>query len=233
MVNVNLSSKEIAKKAAAKAAAALIQDGMIVGLGTGSTAQFFIESLIERCRDEKLKIAAVTTSKRSYSQAKTGGIPLYDVNEIIKVDITVDGADEIDSKKRMIKGGGGALLREKIVANMSNEMIVIVDPDKLVTHLGKFPLPIEIATFGYMATLHHMQELGFNGLLRLDSQGGLYLTDNGNYIVDVALKYPCVDPEAQNTLLQSIPGVLETGFFLGFAGRVLVGHPDGHVDVLL
>ncbi len=230
-MDIIMNDKEKGKRAAGRAAAAFIEDGMTVGLGTGSTAAYFIERLIERCREEKLKVVALATSERSYAQAKAGGICLYDVNQMNTLDITVDGADEIDHRKRMIKGGGGALLREKIVANMSHEMVVIVDSSKYVEQLGAFPLSIEILPFAYKATLHQLQSLGFNGTLRKNSSGIPYVTDNGNYIVDISLNYPCVNPEQENLKLQSIPGVLETGFFFEMAGRVVIGHSDGHVEI--
>lgn len=224
---------ELAKKSAGKAAAALIVDGMTVGLGSGSTAACFIESLIERCHKEHLKISAVATSEKSSKQALEGGIPLCDINSLKVIDITVDGADEIDQKKRMIKGGGGALLREKIIANMSNEMVVIVIPEKVVKNLGKFPLPIEVVPFAHKVTLYQIEKLGCQGSFRLDSKKQLYVTDNGNYIIDVKFSEPLKKPELTNTLLKSIPGVVETGFFFDLAGRVIVGHSNGHVDVIM
>lgn len=226
-----ISSEQIAKEAVGKAAADLIKDGMIVGLGTGSTAACFIRSLIERCRGG-LKISAVATSERSERQAREGGIPILDINLLPSLDIVVDGADEIDGSKRMIKGGGGALLREKIVANMAREMIVIVDDHKVVKQLGAFPLPVEIVAFANEVTLHKIQALGYAGTFRCQSNGNLYLTDNGNYIVDIQFKKLLFFPEKDNDLLRSIPGVVETGFFFNMAGRVLVGHQDGSVGMI-
>lgn len=225
----DLSQK--AKQAAAKAAAELVQDGMLVGLGTGSTAGFFIESLIERCRNG-LKVQAVPTSERSANQAIKGGIPLCDIDRVTSLDLTVDGADEIDSQKRMIKGGGGALLREKIVAGMSREMVVVVDEGKLVDYLGNTLLPLEIATFAHAATLHKVCNLGYRGSIRITPDGRPYFTDNGNYIIDVAFDQPLGFPEEDQKILQAIPGVLETGFFFGLAGRVIVGRSAGVVEVL-
>jgi ribose 5-phosphate isomerase A len=223
---------DIAKQAAGKAAVNYIQDGMLIGLGTGSTASYFIDALIERCHTTTLKIHAVATSERSYQQAKSGGISLYDINQITQLDMTIDGADEIDRKKQMIKGGGGALLREKIVAYMSQEMVVIVDDTKLVEYLGCFPLPVEILPFAYQSTLNQIHLLGFQGRLRQDAQGQLYVTDNGNYIVDIVTKHPFQNPQQDHALLKSIPGVIETGFFLNMAGRVIVGHNDGSIDII-
>lgn len=222
-------TKEKAKRAAGKVAAELIQNGMLVGLGTGSTTAFFIESLIERCKNNGLKITAFPTSERSAKQAIAGGISLCNENNTVRLDMTVDGADEIDPKKRIIKGGGGALLREKIVASMSGEMIVIVDQSKLVDRLGRFPLPLEIVPFAYQATLHKICALGYEANLRLSDEGKLFVTDNGNYIIDITFPNQCSCPEKVEKTLKQIPGVLETGFFFGLAGRVIVGHFDGTI----
>lgn len=223
---MTLKSSEIAKKAAAKAASELIQEGMIIGLGTGSTALFFIEYLIDRHRNG-LKISAVATSEESYKKALEGGIPMLDINSLTFLDVTVDGADEIDKNRQMIKGGGGALLREKIVATMSKEMIVIVDSTKVKESLGQFPLPIEITPFAHAVTIHHLNALGWKGHLRLTKEKKAYFTDNGNLIYDIQLDYPCEDPKRINDEIRNIPGVVETGFFLDLAGRVITGFPDG------
>lgn len=224
---MNFSDPQNGKRAAGIAAAALVEDGMLVGLGTGSTATFFIESLIERCRTSDLQIQAIATSDRSARQAAAGGIALLDPATISTLDITVDGADEIDKQKRMIKGGGGALLREKIVATSSGEMIVIVDESKVVDHLGGFPLPLEVAAFAYNATLYKVCSLGYDGAMRKTKDGQLYITDNGNYIIDITFPHRCISPEKDQAALKAIPGILETGFFLGIAGRVIVGQNDG------
>lgn len=223
-------SIDAAKKAAGEKAAALIQNDMIVGLGTGSTVFYFIESLIKRCK-QGLKIQAVASSARSLEQAKAGGIPLIDINKIIAIDLTVDGADEIDSKKQMIKGGGGALLREKIVAAMSREMVVIVDETKCVSHLGKQKLPIEILPFGHSATIHKLNQRGYRGHLRSTSQNTPYITDNSNYIYDVQLDSSKAHPLEDHEKIKQIPGVLETGFFFNLAGRIIVGFLDGRVVI--
>lgn len=220
-----------AKKQVGAYAAAMVSDGMTIGLGTGSTAECFIDSLIERCRNG-LKIRAVATSERSYRQAMSGGIPFADVNKVEQLDLCFDGADEIDPLKRMIKGGGGALLREKIVAGMSKEMIVLVDRNKLVSNLGSFPLPVEIVAFGLASTVAKIEHLGFSGKLRLSQDGKLYVTDEGHHIYDIDLGMKSSEPEEIEAELILIPGVMETGFFLGYAGRVIVGNLDGTVDVI-
>lgn len=230
MPDENILQAQTAKKSAGYAAATFVKDGMIVGLGTGSTAVFFIEKLIERCR-EGLKVLAVATSARSESMARKGGISIIDINTISSIDLTVDGADEIDKEKRMIKGGGGALLREKIVASMSKEMIVVVDESKLVDRLGKFPLPVEIIPFAYTATIHRIEQLGYNGGLRLNSFGDVYLTENGNYIYDIHFKTLIHDSEKLHHQLREIVGVVESGLFIHLAGRVVIGYKDGHVEI--
>lgn len=224
------NSLDAAKIAAAKAAVAFVQDGMIVGLGTGSTASFFIGSLIQRC-SEGLKIQAVATSERSLQQAVAGGIPIANLNDLTAIDLDVDGADEIDAQKRMIKGGGGALLREKIIASMSHEMIAIVDESKVVTHLGAFPLPVEIIPFGYKGTIHKIESLGYAGKLRMQEKtNNLYITDSGNFIFDINFPTLLESPEHEDEKLRSLPGVVETGFFFHLAGKVLIGHMDGTVE---
>jgi len=229
---MNTQEKQNAKQAAAKAAAQLVQNGMLVGLGTGSTAALFIESLIERCQREPLHIRAFPTSERSAKQAQAGGIPLCDETVITHLDLTIDGADEVDEHKRMIKGGGGALLREKITASMSTEMIVIIDPEKLVSSLGHFPLPVEIIPFACQATLQRIRRLGCDVCLRQTQEGTRYITDNHNYLVDLTFPNGIASPEKAEAELKKIPGVVETGFFLQLAGRVLIGYPDGSVKVL-
>lgn len=223
-----------AKEAAGRAAAELIQNGMSVGIGTGSTVAFFIARLGERCK-EGLQIQAVATSKRSAELAKKSGIPLLDVldeNAVEKLDMSVDGADEIDKAGQMIKGGGGALLREKIVVAMTEHMIIIVDEKKCVDALGTFPLPLEISCFCYQATLKHLKNAGFDPRMRKNKDGGLFLTDNGNFITDLHLKKPIENLDKLNTELQNITGVMETGLFLNFKPTVLIGHSDGKTTTL-
>lgn len=229
MTDLHIQPLEIAKEKAGRFAADFVQEDMLVGLGTGSTAAYFIARLSERCR-QGLKIHAVATSTRSMQQALACGIPMVDIGAITTLDLTVDGADEVDSHKRMIKGGGGALLREKIVASMSRELVVIVDESKVVTRLGECPLPVEIIPFGYRATLYKLEQLGYTGTLRT-SERQLFLTDNSNLIYDVRFPQGCRDPERDHERIRSIPGVIDTGFFFNMAGRVVVGFKDGRVEV--
>lgn len=223
-------STDAIKKAVGYKAAEFVQQGMLVGLGTGSTAYYFIERLSQRIQ-EGLKIHAVASSERSFQQAKENGVPMLDIDEISSLDLTVDGADEIDPQKRMIKGGGGALVREKIAAAMSREMIVIVDETKLVPSLGKCKLPVEVIPFAKNATFRHIAKAGYLGEFRKKPDGSLYLTDNGNLIIDIHFEKLRDAPEKDHETLIHIPGVVDTGFFFNLAGRVLVGFNDGQVVV--
>lgn len=223
---------DIGKKAAAKVAVEMVKPGMLLGLGTGTTIKFFIEGLAERCK-EGLEVYTVSTSERSADAARSLGIPSVDIDTLESLDMTVDGADEIDEKKQMIKGGGGALTREKIVAKMSKEMVVIVDASKCVKTLGSsFSLPVEIMAFAWRATVKHLAEMQLEGQLRLNKDRTPYVTDNGNYIYDIAKETLCGNLENLNSSILSIPGVIETGFFFNMAGRVIVGNPDGSVKIL-
>lgn len=229
MTNTKAKNPLLAKKAAGEAAAALVQEGMRVGLGTGSTAAFFIDSLALRCQ-KGLTITAVATSRDSHQRALAAGIPLIDGSQLESLDLTVDGADEIDPYKRMIKGGGGALLYEKIAANCSKELVIIVDESKLVKHLGKMALPVEIVPFGYRSVLHKIQQLGYQAQLRKGSSNDPFISDAGHYIADIYFKELLRNPEEVHHQLLAIPGVVETGFFFNLAGRVIVGYDDGRVQ---
>jgi ribose 5-phosphate isomerase A len=221
------------KQLAGYKAAEFIESGMIVGLGTGSTAKYFIEKLIKRKEQNKnFSIQVVASSSKSLEQAKKGGLFVADINKLHSIDITVDGADEIDQKKRMIKGGGGALLREKIVASMSREMIVIVDESKKVSFLGKRKLPVEVIPFCSIATLTAIEKLGLNAQFRQnETTKELYITDNGNYIIDIHFSHLLEKPEEEHARLKEIPGVVETGFFFHLAGRVITAYKDGQVII--
>lgn len=221
---------EAIKKAVGYKAAELVQEGMLIGLGTGSTAFFFIERLIQRCEDG-LQIHAVASSEHSYKQAKTGKIPLINIEKISALDMTFDGADEIDPQKRMIKGGGGAHVREKIIANMSHELVVIVDESKLVQDLGKCKLPVEVLPFAHLVTLHNIEKAGYKAEFRTLADNSLFVTDNNHFIIDIHFDKPCKHPEQDHEILIHIPGVIDTGFFFNLAGRVVVGFSDGQVVV--
>ncbi len=223
-------SNDKAKKAVGCAAADLIENNMKVGLGTGSTAYFFIERLIERTK-QGLKISAVATSRRSSKQAKKGGIQIIEPNDLLTLDVDVDGADEIDPEMRMIKGGGGALLKEKIIASASKEMIIVIDESKLVDRLGKHVIPIEIIPFAFNATITRLEEKGYKGRLRSGEDGKVYVTDNENYIFDVQLPKPTDTPEKIEREIIDIAGVVETGFFLNLASKVIIGYHDGRIEM--
>lgn len=219
------------KRKVARAAADLVESGMLVGLGTGSTATHMIERLMERQSREGLSFTAVATSLASENQARAGGIPLVDIDTVTTIDLTIDGADEIDHRKRMIKGGGGALLREKLIATASKEMIVIVDENKLVENLGAYGLPVELIPFGYQLTMSHLANLGYQGDLRLNPDGSPFKTDNHNYIIDIHFEKPLENPEKVEEDIRHTVGVVETGFFFEQAGRVYIGYQNGEIEV--
>ncbi|KHL95546.1 ribose 5-phosphate isomerase [Paenibacillus sp. IHB B 3415] len=217
------------KQLAAEKAVEYVQDGMKVGLGTGSTAYWAIRKLGERV-SEGLNISAVATSQASEDQARELGIPLVAFGEVDSLDLTIDGADELDGALQLIKGGGGALLREKIVAMGSTRMIVVADESKAVTTLGKFPLPVEIVPFAWEWTVADLAKLGCKPELRR-SGGELYKTDNGNYIADC--RFEAIDSAADLALaLQRIPGVVEHGLFIGIADMAVIGKNDGTIEII-
>lgn len=216
--------QEDKKKNAGIKAAEYIKDGMIVGLGTGSTAKYLVERVGELVKGG-LKIQAVATSKATEEQARELGISLLDVNDVEYLDIAIDGVDEIDKDFNATKGGGGALFREKIVASLAKEVIWIMDDSKLVDSIGDFPLPVEILPYGYKVTLKRLKDLGLNPVMRLKNNE-LYVTDNGNYIADLHMSAP-VDVKDIKEKLDNTVGVLETGQFLNVCNRIIVGTDDG------
>lgn len=225
-------SSEHFKRAAAQAALSLVEPGMRLGLGTGSTAAHFVEVLGARVR-EGLTIRAVPTSEATRRQAEACGIAVTTLDELPKLDLTVDGADEVDPALRLIKGGGGALLREKIVAAASARMVVIADHGKRVETLGRFPLPVEVAVFGSSVTRRRIADVcrditGADDLRwRTSGDGGdLYRTDGGNLILDCALGR-IDDPDRLASALKQIPGVVDHGLFIGYCDTAFLGGPDG------
>lgn len=218
------------KRIAAEHAAGFIQNGMKVGLGTGSTAYYAIVTIGERVRSG-LSIEAVATSQASEQLARELGIPLVPIEQARQLDITIDGADELDDRLRLIKGGGGALLREKMTAYNSKRLIIIADESKRVPRLGGFPLPVEVVTFAKEWTVRSLEALGADVKLRLDGQGDLYRTDNGNYIADCS--FGVIDaPEELAHELQRIPGVVEHGLFISMADMAVIGCGDGAIQTL-
>lgn len=211
-----------AKEAAAEAAASLVLDGMVVGLGTGTTAKFAVAALGRRMR-EGLRFVGIPTSEATASQARSLGIPLSTLGDHPSIDLTIDGADEVDLKTRnLIKGRGGALLREKIVASASKQLVIIADESKLVEKLGsKMPVPVEVIPFGWQSTARKLEALGCKSTLR---EG--FTTDSGHYILDCNFG-SIANPETLARQIDSITGVVEHGLFLGLVTRLLIATGSG------
>ncbi|MFP1644091.1 ribose-5-phosphate isomerase RpiA [Pontitalea aquivivens] len=231
-----LSPIDKAKFAAARRAVDFIEDGMRVGLGTGSTAAWMVRCLGELVREEGLRITGVPTSTRTADLARQLGIRVVSLDEAKWLDLTIDGADEFDNELNLIKGGGGALLQEKIVATASDRMIVIADAAKEVAQLGAFPLPVEVVPFGWQTTralieetLVSMDVLGRNTTLRVNGSQP-FVTDEGNYIVDLHLNR-IGNPRQLGLMLNQIPGVVENGLFIDICDVVIIGHGDGTVEL--
>lgn len=226
-----LTKTDELKEAAARAALDLVTEGMRLGLGTGSTAARFVAALGERVA-QGLNVLCVPTSEATREQAVKLGIPITTLDETPRLDLTIDGADEIDAELRMIKGGGGALLREKIVATASDRMVVVADESKLVSVLGAFPLPVEVVRFGLMATIGLIEaiaaETGCHGAITLrPGQGEApFVTDQGNLILDCAFS-SIPEPEVLAFSLKRVPGVIEHGLFLGLADLAIVAGKGG------
>jgi len=214
------------KQMAGIEAAKYVTDGMIVGLGTGSTAKFMVDEIGRRVKEEGLSIVGVTTSKETERQAQELGIPLKGIDEVPYVDLTIDGADEISEDFQGIKGGGAALLFEKIVATYSKQCIWIVDESKLVKKLGKFPLPVEVIPYGSQQLVHLFEEKGFAPVLRTTPAGDILVTDGGHYIIDLHLE-EIADPMALGAYLDQLVGVVEHGLFLNIVSTVIVGGEEG------
>ena len=222
-----MSNAVTEKKNAALKAVEQVQSGMILGLGTGSTGYFGTEAIGEQWQAGILKdIRAIPTSEATASQAGSYGIPLLELADVDRIDLTIDGADEFDPQLRLIKGGGGALFREKLVAFASDKMLVISDASKEVKHLGAFPLPVEVLPKAIRLVQRVLTEKGCHPVLRTQKDGSPYLTDNQNYILDCHLG-EIDEPEQLDLMLHMVPGIVETGLFLGLATQVIVGQGDG------
>ncbi|OGN62145.1 MAG: ribose 5-phosphate isomerase A [Chlamydiae bacterium RIFCSPHIGHO2_12_FULL_49_11] len=215
---------ETQKKAVGTFAVSMVHSGMKIGIGTGSTVHYFIKALLEKNRLSPLSLQVVCTSKASENELK-GTFPLLSNTLDTPPDITFDGADRIDDEFRLIKGGGGALFREKMVALVSKENVVLVDESKWSNPLSGFPVAIEIAAFGMFSTISRLQKLGYRGMLR---EG---VTDNGNRIFDIAFDGPIHRPEEHHSAIKSVAGVLETGFFFDTVKTAIVGLKSGKVEV--
>ncbi len=216
------------KKLAGEKATEYIRDGMILGLGSGSTASYMINKVGELVRDG-LRIKAVPTSRHTEILMRELNIPLVSIDEISHIDLAIDGVDEIDHRFNAIKGGGGALFREKIVAGMAESVIWIMDASKMVDQLGAFPLPVEVLPFGYTHVITKLNEFSFNPALR-KADGKPYVTDNGNYIVDLHIGSPMDIPDVAG-ILNATVGVLETGLFLNMCDRMVVGTNEGVMTI--
>ena len=227
---MTIDPADAAKRRAAEEALKLVEPGMRLGLGTGSTARHFVDLLGARVR-AGLDVLCVSTSEATQTQAAGLGIPLSTLDETPALDLTIDGADEFDGRLRLIKGGGGALLREKIVATASTRMVVIADASKEVATLGRFPLPVEVVPFGLAATRAAVEavaaETGCRGAITLrHTAGRVFVTDGGHYILDCAFG-AIPDPEGLASRLVAVPGVVEHGLFIGLAQAVYVADTAG------
>ena len=218
------------KQLAAEQAVTYIKSGMMVGLGTGSTAAFAIQEIGRRVKEEGLQIRAIATSDRSEEMAKEFNIPIVGFADFDTINITIDGADEVDENLNIIKGGGGALLREKIVSVQTETNIIIVDESKLVVHLGKFPLPVEVVPFALTVVDRKLQKLGCTTVLR-KKELEVYVTDNKNYILDCHFG-KITDPAALEQTINAITGVVDNGLFIKRASFVIAAYNDGNIRTL-
>ena len=219
------------KEIAGRKAVDLVEDGMRLGLGTGSTVHFSILRLAERIRSEGIEVRCVPTSVDTERKAAALGIPLVPLDEVEQIDLTIDGADEIDARFDMIKGGGGALLREKVVASISRREAIVVGASKVVDRLGTtFPLPVEVVPFAIAPVSRALARLGCTPVLR-QAQGKPRLTDNGNAILDCRFEQGIPDAAQLEKRIASIPGVVESGLFVGLAHVLFIGREDGTCEV--
>lgn len=225
-----LTPEEI-KKNAGHYAADLVEQGMSFGLGTGSTVYWLIQELGKRVAGG-LEIRAIPTSLQTAQLAREAGIPLADMNEIDSLPLAIDGADEIDPYGQLIKGGGGALLQEKIVASAADKFVIIADQSKLVPRLGAFPLPVEVIPFGYKQVIRRIMDSGLCHEVKLREKNGQpFITDHQHYILDCRFK--AIEHSLFiNAALENIAGVVETGLFLNMASQAIIGHEDGKIEVI-
>ncbi len=221
-----------AKEAAGRRAAELVRDGMTVGLGTGSTVAFVLERLAERIKAERITLRGVPTSLDTERRSRALGIPLIELDEVESIDLTLDGADEIDHAFDMIKGGGGALLREKVVASLSAREVIVADRSKLVERLGvRFPLPVEVVPFARAPVARALVRLGATPVLRLSGAREPVITDNGNQLLECRFPGGIEDARALELELDRIPGVVESGLFVGLAHALVIGEDDGRTEL--
>ncbi|MBF2453806.1 ribose-5-phosphate isomerase RpiA [Listeria seeligeri] len=218
------------KKIAGEKACEWVKDGMVVGLGTGSTVYYTIEKLGELVQ-QGLKITGVATSEQTARQAEKLGIPLKSLNDVAEIDITIDGADEVNGAFQGIKGGGGALLREKMVAEASRLNIWVVGEEKLVDSLGNFPLPLEVIPFGWKQIQRSLEKEGIQTTLRKQQNKEIYQTNNGNYILDI-VNQTFINPVEWQEKLAQIPGVVEQGLFLNYVDIIICGKANGEIKLI-
>lgn len=223
---MNQSTQNNLKKEAGEKAAELVKSNMIIGLGTGTTVSYLVDALGPRVQSGELDFTAVTTSTRTANQARTYGIKIVDIDDVDRIDLTIDGADEIDPHFNGIKGGGGALLWEKIVAINSDHYVWIVDESKMVQKLGRFPLPVEVIPFGSGQVLNLFKERGYNPTLRMGDNGQPFKTDEDNVILDLHLE-EIEDPVTLARDLITTVGVVEQGLFIDMVDEVIVATPQG------
>lgn len=220
---MDISTVNRLKDAAAEAAVQQLESGMVVGLGSGTTATLAVDAIGKRVK-EGLRITGVPTSEKTAAQARALSIPLIELGASVAIDITIDGADEVETGSlNLIKGGGGNQLREKLVAVSSARLLIVVDESKVVGKLGShFAIPVEVVRFGWQTTAKRLRGLGVNPRLRLDAGGEPFITDDGNYILD-CVSGPIPSPGALQTELDSVVGVVEHGLFIGIASQAIVG----------
>ncbi|MBC1533631.1 ribose-5-phosphate isomerase RpiA [Listeria seeligeri] len=218
------------KKIAGEKACEWVKDGMVIGLGTGSTVYYTIEKLGELVQ-QGLKITGVATSEQTARQAEKLGIPLKSLNDVAEIDITIDGADEVNGAFQGIKGGGGALLREKMVAEASRLNIWVVGEEKLVDSLGSFPLPLEVIPFGWKQIQRSLEKEGIQTTLRKQQNKEIYQTNNGNYILDI-VNQTFINPVEWQEKLAQIPGVVEQGLFLNYVDIIICGKANGEIKLI-
>lgn len=222
----------IGKEVAGRKAVDYIQSGMVVGLGTGSTAFYFIDELAKRyAAGELTNLRCVSTSTNTEDLAQDRGLPTVSLDEVQHIDVLVDGADETLRTFSGIKGGGGALLLEKIVAQNAHKIIWIVDEEKVVDKLGRFPLPVEVVQFGSWRLFHALNNAGLNPSFRKSGKDSLFITDSGNYIIDLALE-SIDNPSQLNFELNNIVGVVEHGLFLNYPQTIIIGKDSGDTEII-
>jgi len=223
-------SPEEMKRVAGEYAVGFVQPGFVTGIGTGSTVYYFIHALAEKVK-QGLDITAVVTSRKSGELSKQLGITVTDLNDVDTIDITIDGADEVDKQLQLIKGGGGALLQEKMVAAASRKMIVIADGNKIADQLGRFPLPVEVIPYGWKQTQKHIGKLGCRKIILREKDGKPFITDHGHYILDCHFE-KIEQASLLSQQLNSIPGVVENGLFIDMASAVIIAKEDGTTQTM-